>query len=140
MGLTDNLEAGAYFTKDPEGNYGFFGGDLKLTHELSESKNLQSAARVSYSRLFGPADLKLDHTSLDGLVSKRCSIFEVYSGLSASLSRAKETAEAVDLSTEYVLAPRVLLGTKLDYRWASASVEYDISALNTFSFKIGATF
>ncbi len=140
MGITDNIELGTYVTRDFSANYGFYGVDLKYSHLVSESKGIYMAGRISHARLFGPESLKFNASALDILASKKWLIFEPYIGLSGGVNFGRETSSAVHLDNELVITPRVLAGTRINYKWASASVEYDISSVNTLSFKIGATF
>ena len=140
MGLTDNIEVGTYITKDFNGNYGFFGVDAKYSKVMESKNNANVAARASYAQLFGPKDLKFSTAAIDVLVSKNWSVFEPYFGVSIALNHAEETTDRVDLEKETVIVPRLLLGTKVKYKWFSSSVEYDISALSTLSLKMGVTF
>lgn len=140
MGLTKNIEVGAYITKDFNANYGFFGAEIKYTHTADIAGNINIAARASYAQLFGSGDLELNVSSLDALLSKTWWKFEPYLGVSASLNHAKETTGKVSLDNVNSLTPHLLLGTKFKYNWASASIEYDISTLNTIAFKIGVSF
>lgn len=140
MGLTKNLDVSLYFTKDVTANYGFWGAALKYAKPINADKDLFAAARISHSRMFGPADLTLNNTSLDALISKKWKIFEPYVGLSAGLNQANETTSKVDLSRENVVSPRSIIGLKLDYKFASAGIEWNYTGLNTLAFKFAARF
>ena len=57
VGLGDKTDVAAYFTKNPEANYGFYG--VQVQHALlrdAESK-WAAAARASVVSMYGPADL-----------------------------------------------------------------------------------
>jgi hypothetical protein len=84
--------------------------------------------------------LKLNATAIDLLVSKQWKIFEPYAGISTQLNHGKETTSKVELTSENSMTPRLMIGTQLKYKFATASVEYDVSTLNTLAFKVGATF
>lgn len=139
MGLTDNIEIGSYLTRDFSANYGFFGTDVKYTHALNLAE-LFLAARVSYSQMFGPESLKLSNTSTDVLISKKLFLFEPYVGYSFGLNHAQETSNQVQLNSINIFSNRLIIGTKIKYKWAIGSLEYDFSEVNTFSFKFGVTF
>ena len=140
MGITDRIEVGTYFTKDPSANYGFFGADMKYTYTLDKFHNLNLAARGSYAQLFGPEDVKMNVSAVDVLASKKFWLLEPYVGGSVALNHARETTDAVDLANVNSVTPRVMMGTRFNWKFVSASVEYDVSVVNTLGFKLGATF
>ncbi|MEZ4721733.1 MAG: hypothetical protein R2813_07665 [Flavobacteriales bacterium] len=140
FGITDHLDIGAYATKDPNANYGFYGVDLNYGQKINEKHDLYLAGRISHSRLFGPEDMKLNSTGADVLFSKKWLVFEPYAGLNLSYHHARETTNKVSLKNEDILSPRALLGTKVKYKFATAAVEYHISSLKTLAFKVGVEF
>ncbi|MBN4062114.1 hypothetical protein JYU20_02830 [Bacteroidales bacterium AH-315-I05] len=140
MGLTDRLEIGGYVVKNFGANYGFWGTDLKYTFFSDTVKHWYAAYRLSYTMLYGPADLSLNSTGMDVLLSKRLGKFEPYVGGSLGLNHAKETTEKLNLNTVNEFVPRALAGMQFLSGWFTAGVEYDVSIENTFSIKIGGTF
>lgn len=138
--LTDRIEMGSYITKDPAANYGFWGFDFKYSDIAPCLNGVQVAARVSHSRMFGPEDLRLGNTSADLLASKKWDWVEPYVGGSIGYSQSRETTDEVNLQPARNLSPRLLAGAKVDFKFISASVEYDLAQVRTFSFKLGASF
>ena len=113
---------------------------MKYSKEILPEQQVYAAGRASYAQLFGPADLKLNTSSIDALLSKKVSIFEPYIGGSVSLNHAWETTDKVDIRSIYTCTPRALVGLNAKYKFMSAGVEYDLSAVNTLGFRFGVSF
>lgn len=139
VGITDNIEVGTYLTRDFNANYGFWGADVKYTHEVPEKEDMFVAFRVSHSHLFGPETIKLHSSAVDVLFSKKWYFVEPYAGLSTSFNHARETSDLLDLKHANAMTYRALFGARFSYKWFYASAEYDFSRLQTFSLKLGLT-
>ncbi|MBS3914495.1 MAG: hypothetical protein KG003_08345 [Bacteroidetes bacterium] len=137
-GITDQIDIGMFVTRDFSANYGFYGLDLKYSQKIQENKSVYLAGRISHARMFGPADLKLNNTAIDLIISKKWHILEPYFGISTSWSHASETTNKVNLKNENIITPRAIVGLKTEYKWLNAAVEYDFSAVQTLSFRLGA--
>jgi hypothetical protein len=144
VGITDRLDVGVFFTKNPGANYGFAGGQLQ--YNLLNNGKWSAAARANFNTLFGPEDLKLNIYGLDALVSREFNIYSTwasvspYAGVSAYLSNTKETTEAVDLKNENVFGGQAMVGAVLKLSVARIGVEYNFGRLSTLSFKVGVAF
>lgn len=146
VGITEKLDAGFYFTKSPGGNYGFYGGQLQYNLVNNLEKNWAASARMSFTSLFGPEDLKFTGYGLDVVASKEFKIYSdwasvsPYVGLATYLSSTRETTDAVDLKNENILGGQAMIGAALKLSLARLSVEYSFAQVNTLSFKIGVSF
>jgi hypothetical protein len=144
VGITDKLDVGLFFTKNPGANYGFAGGQLQYGF-LNNSK-WSAAARANFNMLFGPEDLKLNIYGVEGIVSREIKIYSSwlsvspYVGVSSYLSSTRETTEAVNLQDENVIGGQAMVGAVLKLSAARVGVEYNFASVSTLSFKIGVAF
>jgi hypothetical protein len=144
-GVTDRIDAGAYFTRNPESNYGFFGGQVQFNVVNDTTADWAASARLSFVTLFGPEDLDLAVYGVDLLASKemfasRWVSVSPYAGVSAYLSRSHETADAVDLEDENILGARAMVGAVVQLSAARLALEYSTARVNSRSIKVGFAF
>jgi hypothetical protein len=110
------------------------------------AKKWAAAARMSFTSMYGPEDLKLNVYGLDLLASKEFPIYSnrislsPYVGVSSYVSNSHETTTAVDLSDEHVIGGQAMAGAVLKLSIARLGVEYNFAKVNTLSFKIGVAF
>ena len=146
IGVSKKMDVGLYFTRNPNANYGFFGTQLQYSLLNNPEKKWAAAARVSFSSMFGPADLKFSVYGLDLIASQEFRIYSdwafvsPYVGISTYLSRAHETTDKVNLHDENVVGGQALAGVALKLSIARLGAEYSFAKVNTFSMKIGVAF
>jgi hypothetical protein len=146
VGITDKLDVGVYFTKNPNANYGFLGGQLQYNLLNNLEKKWSASARASFISMYGPEDLNLTTYGLDVLASKEFPIYSdwasisPYAGVSTYLSNSHEKTDKVNLQDEHVVGGQAMVGAVLKLSVARLGVEYNIAKLNTLSFKIGVAF
>jgi hypothetical protein len=146
IGISEKVDVGFYFTKNPNANYGFWGAQLQYNLINDLERKWSAAARVNYTRMFGPEDLNLNVYGLDAVVSKEFRIHSdwafiaPYAGVSTYLSSAHETTSKVDLDDENVLGGQAMVGAVLKLSIARLGVEYNFAKVNTLSFKVGVAF
>jgi hypothetical protein len=145
-GLTDNIDIGAYWIKNPGANYGFWGGQVQY-NIVNDFKNKWAAsARINVVSIYGPEDLGFTVFGLDFLASKDYSIYSdwlsisPYVGVSTHLSNARETTDAVNLHDEHVIGAQGMVGAVSHISFTRFAVEYNVGLLNTISFKMGVDF
>ena len=146
VGITDKLDVGFYFTKNPSANYGFLGGQIQYNLVNNLEKKWSASARMNFSSLYGPEDLKLNIYGLDVIASKEFPIYSdwasvsPYAGVSTYLSSSQETAEKVNLQNENIMGGQAMVGAVLKLSVARIGVEYNFAKVNTVSFKLGVAF
>jgi hypothetical protein len=146
VGITDKIDVGFYWTKNPNANYGFFGGQVQYNLMNNLEKKWAASARMSFVSLYGPEDLKLNVCGLDLIASKEFPLYfrwasiSPYVGVSTYLSNAHETTEKVNLQDEHVVGVQGMVGAELKLSIATLGVEYNLAKVNTLSFKIGVAF
>lgn len=143
-GMTDKLDAGAYFTRNPGANYGFYGGQLQYNLHDDTEREWAAAARVSFVSMYGPDDLDLRVYGVDLVASKaftaRWVKLSPYAGVSSYLSSAHEKSTAVNLSDEHVLGAQGMVGAVVQLSAARIALEYNTAAVGTRSLKLGVSF
>ncbi|MCC7264642.1 MAG: hypothetical protein IT369_19175 [Candidatus Latescibacteria bacterium] len=145
-GVTNKIALGAYATKNPRANYGFYGGQLQYSLGHNTQKNWAASTRLSFVSLFGPDDLDLTVYGVDLLASREYAIYSTwasvspYAGVSTYLSSAHETAAAVSLRDEKVLGFQGMVGALFQLSRARIGVEYNLARVNSTSLKVGVGF
>ena len=146
MGITDRLDIGAYWTKSPGANYGFYGAQAQYSLLNNVEKNWSTSARASFVKMYGPEDLNLTTYGLDLIASKEFILHEKwarlapYAGISTYLSCTHEKSEVVELQDEQVFGVQANAGIVAKVAFARIAVEYSLANVNTVSFKLGASF
>lgn len=145
-GITPKIDAGLYWTVRPGANYGAAAAQLQYNFLNDTVKNWAASTRLTFSTLYGPADLNLNVSGIDIVASKKITIFpkwasvSPYAGISATLSHAHEKTEAVALKDENILGFQGMVGTTLQIYKVNLGVEYNLANVNTLSYKVGARF
>jgi hypothetical protein len=136
VGATDRLDVGAYFTKNVKSNYGIAGAQVQYGLLNDTTRGLAAAGRVSYARVFGPADLTASVYGVDLVVSKDVSVFSPYVGVSGYLSRGHERTSKVDLADENVLGVQAMAGVAVSVSVLRLGAEVNLARVPGYSFKV----
>ncbi len=140
MGVSDNMDIGAYWTTAPDANYGMVGGEFKYKF-LQESEKLPAAAvRASVSILTGVPDYNMNVYGVDLMASKKIAMLTPYIGFRESLAIGTETTSKVNLDKESLLITQGYAGVSYSIWMLSLAAEYNVSSVNTFAFAIGFNF
>jgi hypothetical protein len=145
VGITDRIDAGVYFTKNTQSNYGVYAAQLQVNLLNDRATGWAAATRVNYASLFGPDDLTHATVGVDGLVSKtyvanRWLTLSPYAGATAYLSRAHETSPVVNLKDEQVGGLQGMAGVVAQVKALRISAEFNTAKVNTTAVKIGVAF
>lgn len=146
-GITDKLDAGVFFTKNPGANYGFYGGQLQYNFLNNAEKGWSASARAGFNSIFGPEDLKMTVYGTDLIASREFHFplsfakhglsVSPYVGLSTYLSTTKETTDLVNLDPEQAFGAQAMVGTTVNFSVVRLGVEYNVAKLSTVSFRLG---
>jgi hypothetical protein len=145
VGITDKLDLGVYVTKSFGANYGFWGGQLQYNVVNNIEKKWAAAARMTFTSMYGPEDLKLNIYGVDLLASKEFKVYDwasvsPYVGVSTYFSNAHEVTEKVNLQDEHVMGGQAMVGAVFNIAAARLGVEYNFAKVSTLSLKIGVAF
>jgi hypothetical protein len=146
VGLTDRLDVGVYFTKNPGANYGFIGLQAQYQITGNEESSFRTAVRGSAVRMYGPDDLNFTGYGADFLASREFCLHEKwlrvapYVVFSTFLSSAHEKSSVVDLENERVAGLQGSIGVLAKVAPMRFAVEYNHAKINTVSMKVGVAF
>jgi hypothetical protein len=144
--ITSTIDVGAYWIKNPGANYGIWGGQLQYNIVHDRDNSWAASVRTGFAALYGPDDLNLAVYGLDVLVSKEFAVYSdwvtvsPYAGVSTYLTNAHETTAAVNLHDETIAGVQGMVGAVAQISFAKLALEYNVAAVNTYSFKIGFGF
>jgi hypothetical protein len=145
-GVANNVDLGVYVTKNPNVNYGLWGGQVQYNFLNDGEANWAASARLSFVSLFGPEDLGISVYGLELLASREYSVYSdwvsvtPYGGMSTYVARSHETSSVVNLNDESFLGVQAMAGVVAQISLARVAVEYNVAVVNTISFKVGIGF
>lgn len=145
VGVTDRIDAGLYFTKNPKSNYGVAGGQVQYNLVQQASAGMDASVRASVATLFGPEDVDATVYGLDLVVSKQYPLFAgvsiaPYAGASGYLSTAREKSAVVSLQDERIAGVHAMVGAVAHISILRIAVEYDAASVQSRTMKIGFAF
>jgi len=142
-GIAENMDAGVYWTKNPGANYNILAGQVQYALQNDTTRNWAFAARAGFSTIYGPDDLGYDVFGVDMLASREFSFLQNHLSLTpyalggVSLAHGHERSEVVSLKDENVLGLQGALGLEAKVWFLRLGAEYNVSVVNTFSYKLG---
>ncbi len=145
-GVSSKVDAGAYFTRNPDANYGFYGGQVQYSMVDDEESNWAAAARVSLVSLYGPDDLDFTVYGMEVVTSREYALFSnrasvsPYMGVSTYLANSHEKTAAVALDDERVLGAQATVGAVAKVGWLRVAAEYNAAKVSSRSIKLGLSF
>lgn len=144
-GITDRVDGGVYFTKNPNANYGFYGGQMQYAVAEDASRRWALSTRASFVSMFGPEDVAFSVYGVDMVASRRIPLFakwtsiSPYVGGSTYLAHAHEKSAVVNLSDENVLGVQGTVGAAAQLSVARVSAEYGFARVRSMSLKVGVS-
>lgn len=111
VGIADNLDIGAFYSRNPEANYGWLGIDGKyrvLTE--SESMPVSVALRAAYTKTLYVSDMDMHAATADVSVGRTWMGIRPYVGVGADAVLTRETSPRVALHNENMVVPHVFAG------------------------------
>lgn len=145
-GLNRKLDLGVYFTQNPGANYGFYGAQLQYNIVNDTIYNWALSTRASFVSIFGPKDVAFKNSGIDLLASKTFKIrynwlsVSPYAYASGYFARGHEKSDVVDLKDENLFGFQGAVGASANISIVRLGVEYNMSRINTLSYKIGVAY
>lgn len=145
-GVNRKLDLGAYFTKNPQANYGFYGAQAQYNLVNNTSSKWAASARLSFVSLYGPKDLDFTVYGLDLVASKEYDVVprwvsvSPYVGVSSSMSRSHEKSAVVDLQDENIGRSQAMVGAVARVSVITIAAEVNSAKVRSRSLKVGVTF
>jgi opacity protein-like surface antigen len=140
VGVTDDLDVGAFYTKNFEANYGWLGidGTYRILTE-GERAPVSLAVRGAYTKTLYVSDMDMHALTVDVSVGRRLgSLVRPYVGVGADGVLATETSDAVTLRRETVVAPHLLAGIDVSVGRLALGAELTLGARPSVQVQVGA--
>jgi len=137
LGVSSRVDVVGFWSSAPNANYGVAGGALKYAFVKESAKVPAAAVTASYTGLTGVPDFNMSIYSIGVAASKRVAGFVPYLGVKQSLSVGTETTSKVDLAQETIPLGHAFVGATGSLWSINVAAEYEVAAVNTFSFMIG---
>lgn len=142
IGVTDRTDAGFYFTRNPNANYGFYGAQVQHAFLDPQRTPWGVATRLSVVSLFGPEDLTFAVAGLDVVASRTFTLNRLvsvspYAIWSSVGTYAHEKSPVVDLPDQAIGSSQTMLGATMRLSWMTVGVEYSAAKVRSTSLRIG---
>jgi hypothetical protein len=142
VGVTDDLDVGAFYSENPNANYGWLGVDAKYRIlEQREDMPITLAVRGAYTKTLYVADMDMHAASVDVSVGRTLwNVLTPYLGLGSDAVLVRETSDAVDLQSEALVVPRLTVGFEARYWHVAIGAEAHLSELNSYQAQVSVAF
>jgi hypothetical protein len=141
VGVADNADAGVYYTRNPNSNYGWLGLDARYRILAEDAgKPVTMALRGAYTRTLYVSDMDMNALSASVSVERRVwNRVRPYGGFGADAVLANETSDAVTLRSERIVVPHVFAGFDVTLlQRVTVGAEIMRGALTTTQLQVGA--
>jgi hypothetical protein len=142
VGVTDDVEVGAFFSENPNANYGWLGLEAKYAVlEQRDDVPVTLAVRGAYTKTLFVTDMNMHALTADVSVGRTFwNVLTPYLAVGGDAVLAKETSDAVELKNEYVFVPHVTAGLEARYWHVSVGAEAQLSTLTSYQATVSAVF
>jgi hypothetical protein len=142
VGVTDDLDVGAFYTKSPRANYGWLGLEAKYAILRQDADMpVALAVRGAYTKTLYVADMDMHALGADVSIGRTFwGILTPYVGLGGDAVLARETSAAVDLRNELQVVPHLTAGFEVRYWHVAIGAEAQVSALTSLQAQVSAVF
>jgi hypothetical protein len=142
VGVTDDLDVGAYYTQNLKANYGWLGLEAKYgILAQREGMPISLAVRGAYTKTLYVADMNMHAFTADVSVGRTFwNVLTPYVALGSDAVLARETSKAVDLETERLVVPHLAAGFEVRYWHVAIGAEAQVSALTSYQAQVSAVF
>jgi hypothetical protein len=141
VGASDGVDVGAYYSRNPEANYGWAGVDAKVRVLSGNDDNPVSVAvRGAYTKTLYVSDMDMHAATADVSIERHIAWgLRPYVGVGADGVYARETSSAVNLHNESVIAPHAFAGLNATvFRRINLGAEFTMGALPSAQVQVAA--
>jgi hypothetical protein len=140
VGLTDDLDVGAFFSAQPTANYGWLGLDAKYRLlKQTETMPISLSLRGAYTKTLFVSDMDMHAITTDVAAGRTFwNVFTPYLGLGNDLVLVRETTDAVHLHGEAQFVPHALGGFEVRYWHVALGAEAHLATLPSFQVQLSA--
>lgn len=141
-GLTDRIDFGAFYSVNPNANYGWLG--LEARYGLlrqSETTPVSVAVRGAWTRTLYVDDMDMQAATGDIAAGRTFwNVLTPYLGVGSNVIVVRETTDAVRLHNEVLQVSHVIGGAELRFWHLALGAEAHISALTSVQVQIATVF
>ena len=141
-GLNERLDLGAFYTENPNANYGWLGVEAKYgLRRQSETEPISLSLRGAYTKTFYVDDMNMNAFTFDVAAGRTFKSFLTpYLGVGTDLVLAHETSDVVSLKDENQFVPHALGGLEVRYWHAAVGAEVYVATLTSFQLHVTGVF
>lgn len=142
VGVTDDLDVGAFYSENPKANYGWLGFEVKYgILEQGEDMPIALAVRGAYTKTLYVADMDMHAVTVDVSVGRTFwNVLTPYLGLGSDVVLVRETSDAVELQSEGVLVPHATVGVEARAWHVAIGAEAQFSEVASIQAVVSAVF
>jgi hypothetical protein len=142
VGVTDRLDLGAFYTENPNANYGWLGFEARYgLLRQSDARPVSLALRGAYTKTLYVDDMDMHALTADVAAGRTFwSLLTPYVGVGGDLVMARETSAAVDLNTEYQPVSHAFAGLEFRLGHVAFGGEVSQAALASYQLHLTALF
>jgi hypothetical protein len=141
-GVTDRLDLGAFYTRNPDANYGWLGVEARYGVMRQDPKTpVNLVVRGAYTKTLYVHDMDMHALTADVAVGRTFwSRFTPYVDVGGDVVLARERSDVVNLHNEVQPVAHVIGGFELRYAFLSLGAEAHIAALTSYQLQIATVF
>ena len=142
VGVTDDLDVGAFYSENPQANYGWLGFEVKYgILDQREDMPIALALRGAYTKTLYVADMDMHAVTVDVSVGRTFwNVLTPYLGLGSDAVLVRETSDAVALQSEGLLVPHATVGFEARTWHVAIGAEAQFSAVTSYQVQVAAVF
>lgn len=140
VGVSDRVDVGGYFTKNPDANYGWLGFDVRGAVMRQGTKQpVDLMVRGAYTKTLYVDDMDMNTFTADASVGRTFwNLVQPYVGVGGDIVTASERSDMVALHSETVFVQHAFAGVGLRYWHAALGIEGEVGALNRLEVHVAA--
>jgi len=141
-GVSDRVDVGAFYTRNPNANYGWAGVDVNYNVlQQSATMPVSVGARAAYTRTLFVHDMDMNAATLDIAAGRTFwGIVTPYVGVGTDGVYARETTDAVNLDDEWQSVGHVQGGVEVRWWHVALTGEAYRGALTSYQVQVAALF
>lgn len=142
VGVSDNLDLGAFYSENANANYGWLGLEAKYAMlRQSEKTPITLALRGAYTKTLYVDDMDMHALTADVAAGRTFrEMFTPYVGLGGDAVLARETSNVVSLQTETQFVPHAVGGLDIRFWHVALGGEVQVAAFTSFQLQVTALF
>lgn len=142
VGVTDDVDVGAFYTESPQANYGWLGVEAKVgLLRQRDDVPVTLAVRGAYTKTLWVADMNMHAFTADVTVGRTFwKVITPYVAVGGDAVLVRETSRVVDLEDEAVVVPHATVGVEARVWRLAFGAEAQLSAITSYQAQVSVLF